>query len=196
MIRVFAIVGVLAAFGGALYFSGDYLHAWESPEPPATAAPAPPSKKKAKAKPKAKSARLARKAKKAARRKALWLTQLNALCIRILDDTYAMEPPSSPQDVPRYIRQFEAWNARRNRQAIELVQRSGDANTTKAVRGLFDQEEQLVHSFLTAAQNGDEQGFRRHMRSVLANGKAQNRLFTRLGAVDCTLPPDAFDLYY
>jgi hypothetical protein len=106
-----------------------------------------------------------------------------------------MEPPSRPEDVPRYIRQFEAWNTRRNRQATRLVQRSGDAKTAKAVRGLFDQEEQLVHSVLTAAQNGDEQQMRRHMRSAVAVGKAENRLFKRLGAVDCTLPPDAFELY-
>jgi hypothetical protein len=193
MVRVFAIVSVLAAFGAALYFSGDYLQAWESPEPQATAAPAPHSKKKAKAK--AKPARPARRAKKESRRKAAWLTELNALCIRALDDGYAMEPPSRPEDVPRYIRQFEAWNTRRNRQATMLVQRSGDAKTAKAVRGLFDQEEQLVHSVLTAAQNGDEQQMRRHMRSALAVGKAENRLFKRLGAVDCTLPPDAFELY-
>jgi hypothetical protein len=193
MLRVFAIVSVLAAFGAALYFSGDYLQTWESPEPPATAAPAPRSKKKAKAK--AKPARPARRAKKESRRKAAWLTELNALCIRALDDGYAMEPPSRPEDVPRYIRQFEAWNTRRNRQATKLVQQSGDAKTAQAVRALFDQEEQLVHSVLTAAQNGDEQQMRRHMRSALAVGKAENRLFRRLGAVDCTLPADAFELY-
>ena len=196
MLRVFAIVAVLGAFGAALYFSGDYLQAWEAPEPPAPAAPAPPSKKKAKAKPKAKPARPARRAKKASWRKATWLAQLNALCIRVLDDSYAMEPPSRPEDVPRYLRQVETWNSRRNRQATELVRQSGDAKTTKAVRELFDQEEQLVHSLLTAAQNGDLQGLRRYQRSVLAIGKAQNKLFTRLGAVDCTLPPEAFDLYY
>lgn len=191
MLRVFAIVAVLAAFGAALYFSGDYLQTWESPEPPATAAPAPPSKKKSRAKP----VRPARKAKKESRRKAAWLTQLNALCIRALDDGYGMEPPSRPEDVPRYIRRFEATNTRRNRQATELVQRSGDAKTAKAVRELFDQEEQLVHSVLTAAQNGDEQQMRRHLRAALAVGKAENRLFRRLGAVDCTLPADAFELY-
>jgi hypothetical protein len=196
MIRVFAIVAVLGAFGAALYFSGDYLQAWEAPEPPATAAPAPPSKKKAKTKPKAKSARPARKTKKVSWRKATWLAQLNALCIRVLDDSYAMEPPSRPEDVPRYLRQVETWNTRRNRQATELVRQSGDAKTTKAVRELFDHEEQLVHSLLTAAQNGDLQGLRRYQRSVLAIGKAQNKLFTKLGAVDCTLPPEAFDLYY
>jgi hypothetical protein len=191
MLRVFAIVSVLAAFGAALYFSGDYLQAWESPEPPATAAPAPRSKKKAKAKP----AHPARRAKKESRRKGAWLSELNALCIRSLDEGEVTEPPSQPEDVPRYIRRFEARNTRLNRQAAELVQRSGDAKTTKAVRGLFDQEEQLVHGVLTAAQNGDEQQLRRHMRSLLAVGKAENRLFTRLGAVDCTLPPDAFELY-
>ena len=191
MLRVFAIVSVLGAFGAALYFSGDYLQTWESPEPPAGAAPAPDSKKRTKAKPK----RPARTAKKESRRKATWLAELNALCIRALDDDLAMDPPSRPEDVPRYIRQFEATNTRRNRQAIELLRRSGDAKTTQAVRRLFDQEEQLVHSVLTAAQNGDEQQMRRHMRSALAVGKAENRLFTRLGAVDCTLPPDAFELY-
>ena len=194
MIRVFAIVAVLGAFGAALYFSGDYLQAWEAPEPPAQAAPAPDSKKKAKAKPRAKPARPARKAKKASRRKAAWLTQLNALCIRALDDVYEMDAPSRPEDLPRYIRQYEAWNTRRNRQAIELIRRSGDAKTAKAVRDLFDQEEQLVHRFFTAAQNGDEQQMGRYMRSALAVGKAENRLFKRLGAVDCTLPPDAFQL--
>jgi hypothetical protein len=193
MLRVFAIVSVLAAFGAALYFSGDYLQAWESPEPPANAAPAPRSKKKGNAKP----TRPAARAKKESRQKAkaAWLTELNALCIRSLDESEATEPPSRPEDVPRYIRRFEARNTRLNRQATELVQRSGDEKTLKAVRGLFDQEEQLVHGVLTAAQNGDEQQLRRQMRSLLAVGKAQNRLFTRLGAVDCTLPQDAFELY-
>jgi hypothetical protein len=195
MLRVFAIVSVLAAFGAALYFSGDYLQAWESPEPPATAAPAPDSKKKSKAKAKAKPERRARKAKRELRRKATWLAELNAFCIRSLDESEAMESPSRPEDVPRYIRRFEARNARLNRQATKFVRRSGDAKTAQAVRGLFDQEEQLVHSMLAAAQNGDGQQMRRHMRSLLAVGKAENRLFTRLGAVDCTLPPDAFELY-
>ena len=188
MIRVFAIVSVLAAFGAALYFSGDYLQTWESPEPPAKAAPAPRSKKKAKPK------HRARPAKKAAKREAAWLTELNALCIRALDDDYAMDPPSRPEDIPRYARQYEATNSRRNRQAMRLVQRSGDAETVKALRGLFDQEERLVHSVLTAAQNGDPQQLARATRSALAVGKAENRLFKRLGASDCTLPQDAFEL--
>jgi len=194
MLRVFAVVAVLAAFGGALYFSGDYLNAWEAPQPPAKAAPAPPAKKKSKAKP----GYRARPAKKLAGREteAAWLTELNAFCIRSLDEMDAIEPPSSPEDVPRYIRQFERTNTRLNRQGSQLVQRSGDAKTTKALRRLSDQEEDLVHSLLTAAQNGDVQGLRSATRSVLAVAKAENRLLTRLGAVDCTLPPDAFDLNY
>jgi hypothetical protein len=190
MLRVLAIAGVLAAFGAALYFSGDYLQGFEAPQPPAQAAPAPPAKKKAKPK------HRARPAKKAARREAAWLTELNAYCIRVLDESdYAFDPPSRPEDVPRYIRQFERWNVRVNRQMLELVQRSGDAKTVKTLRSLFDQEEQLAHSMLTAAQNGDAQGFRTAMRSLLAVAKSENRLLTRLGSVDCTLEPEAFDPY-
>jgi hypothetical protein len=190
MLRLFAIVGVLAAFGAALYFSGDYLQAWESPETPAKAAPAPRSKKKEKAKPE----HPARRAKKEQRREAAWLTELNALCIRNLAESDEMEPPSRPEDVPRFIRRFEGRNIRANRQATELVQRSGNAKTAKALRGLFDQEEQLVHSLLNAAQNGEEQRLRRVMRSLLAVGKSENKLLTKLGAVDCTVPADAFEL--
>jgi hypothetical protein len=193
MLRVFAIVSVLAAFGAALYFSGDYLQTWESPEPPAAAAPAPEhSKKKAKSKP----ARPARRAKKRSARKSAWLAELNAFCIRTLDEgEYAFDPPSTPEDVPRYIRRFERWNVRVNRQMAELVRRSGDAKATRALRGLLVQEEQLAHSMLSAAQDGDVQGMRRQMRSLLAVAKSENRLLTKLGSVDCTLPPDAFELY-
>ena len=190
MIRVFAIVSVLAAFGAALYLSGDYLQTWESPEPPANAAPATPAKKKAKPK------HRARPAKKPVRRKAAWLAQLNAFCIRALDEgEYAFDPPSRPEDVPRYVRRFESWNVRVNRKMAELVQRSGDAKATTTLRGLFEQEEQLTHSMLSAAQNGDVQGMRRHMLSLLAVAKSENKVLTRLGSVDCTLDPDAFELY-
>jgi hypothetical protein len=190
MLRVFAIVSVLGAFGAALYFSGDYLQTWESPEPPASAAPAPRSKKKAKPK------HRARPAKKPAKREAAWLTELNAYCIRVLDEgDYAFEPPSRREDVPRYIHRFERWNTRVNRQMAELVQRSGDAKATTTLRGLFEQEEQLVHSMLTAAQNGDAQTMRKHMRSLIAVAKSENAVLTRLGSVDCTLEPEAFELY-
>jgi hypothetical protein len=193
MLRVFAIAAVLGAFGAALYFSGEYLQAWESPEPPATAAPAPRSKKKAKPKHRARPA----KKPKPANRKAAWLTELNAYCIRVLDEgDYGFNPPSRPEDVPRYINRFERWNTRVNRQMAELVQRSGDAKATTKLRGLFEQEEQLAHSMLTAAQNGDAQTMRKHMRSLIAVAKAENTVLTRLGSVDCTLEPDAFDLNY
>ena len=188
MLRVLAIVGVLAAFGAALYFSGDYLREFEAPVPPAKAAPAAPAKKKAKPK------HRARPAKKPAKRKAAWLTELNAFCIRVLDESdYAFDPPSRPEDVPRYVRRFERWNARVNRQMMELVQRSGDAKAVASLRGLMNQEEQLAHSMLTAAQKGDVQTMRRHMRSLLAVAKAENTVLTRLGSVDCTLEPDAFE---
>lgn len=188
MLRVFAIVGVLAAFGAALYFSGDYLQEFEAPEPPAQAAPARPAKKKAKPK------QRARPAKKRAPRQAAWLTELNAFCIRVLDESdYDFEPPSRPEEIAPYIRRVERRNTRVNRRAAELIQRSGDAKSAAALRRLFGQEERLVHSALSAAQKGDAQGFSTAMRSLLAVARSENRLLTRLGAVDCTLPPDAFE---
>ena len=187
MLRVLAIVGVLAAFGAALYFSGDYLQEFEASQPPAKAAPAPPAKKKAKPKERA------RPAKKPARRRAAWLTELNAFCIRVLDESeYGFEPPSRPEEIAPYIKRVERRNTRVNRHAAELIQRSGDAKTARTLRRLFAQEEQLVHRALSAAQNGDAQEFRTALRSVLAVARSENALLTRLGAVDCTLPPDAF----
>jgi hypothetical protein len=192
MLRVLAIVGVLAAFGAALYFSGDYLREFEAPEPPANAAPAPPAKKKAKPKHRARPA----KKPKPVKRKAAWLAELNAYCIRALDEgEYAFDPPSNPEDVPRYIRRFESWNVRVNRRMAELVQRSGDAKATTTLRGLFEQEEQLTHSMLSAAQKGDVQTMRKHVRALLAVAKSENTVLTKLGSVDCTLDPDAFELY-
>ena len=195
MLRVFAIAAVLAAFGAALYFSGNYLQTWESPEPPANAAPAPPANKKKRA---GKRGHRARPTKKLAGREddTAWLTELNAFCIRTLDEMEAIEPPSGPQEVPRYLRQVERTNTRLNRQMIALVQRSRDTKRTKALRRLFDQEQRLTHTLLEAAQNGDAQGLRRAMHSVLAVAKAENRLLLKLGSVDCTLEPDAFDLPY
>lgn len=202
MLRVFAIAAVLAAFGATLYFSGDYLQAWETPEPPANAAPAPPAKKKAKKKAKAKAKAEAKhaapKAKKLAGREgdAAWLTELNAFCIRSLDELDAIEPPASPEEIPRYLRQLERTSTRVNRGITELVRRSGDAKTTRTLRRLFDQDEALVRDLGTAVQNGDVQGLRRTTQSAFAIAKAENRLLTRLGSIDCTLEPDAFDLPY
>ena len=187
MVRVFAIVGVLAAFGAALYFSGDYLAGFEAPEPPAKAAPAPPAKKKPK--------RAARAARKAPKREVAWLADLNLLCRRSRVAADMIPPPSGADDVARYIREFEERNSRLNRQAAELIERSGDAKTTAALRELFAQEEQLVHRMLAAARNGDERQLRSTMGSLLAVGKSQNRLLTRLGALDCTVPPQFLDLY-
>ena len=190
MLRVLAIVGLLGAFGAALYFSGDYLQGFEAPEPPAKAAPAPPAKKKAKPK------HRARPARKRVKREAAWLTELNAFCIRALDEgEYGFDPPARREDVPGYVRRFERWNVRVNRQMADLVQRSGDAKATTTLRGLFDQEEQVAHSMLIAAQNGVVQSMRKHLRSLLAVAKSENTVLTRLGSVDCTLEPDAFELY-
>ena len=79
MLRFVAIVAVLVAFFAALYFSGDALEAWESPESSKASLPASETRRKAKPKRRAKSApKAARPA--ASPRKPTWLRELNALC--------------------------------------------------------------------------------------------------------------------
>jgi hypothetical protein len=190
MFRFIAILGVVAAFFGTLYYGGDRLEAWESPQAAVEAAEAsaPTSKKKAKSK------RRAQATRKAKARKATWLVSLNALCRRGQDATDSIRPPTGMADTARFIRQYTRLNSRLNDQAAALVRRSGNAKAARQLRGLFDQDEALIQSVLTAAQNGQRQRLGNLLQSLLAVAKSENRLLTRLGAIDCTVSPDLFRL--
>jgi hypothetical protein len=190
MFRLLAILGVVAAFGATLYYGGDRLEAWESPQAAVEAAEAsgPKPKKKAKAK------RRSQAARKAKPREATWLIKLNALCRRGQDATDAIRPPSGPADTARFFRQHTSLNSRLNDQATALVQRSGNAEAARQLRGLFNQDEALLRSMLTAARKGQQQRLRNLVQSLLAVAKSENRLLARLGAIDCTVSPDVFRL--
>ena len=190
MFRLLAILGVVAAFGATLYYGGDRLEAWESPQAAVKAAEAsgPTSKKKAKRK------RRSQAARKAKARKATWLVELNALCRRGKDATEAIRPPSGRADTARFFRQYTRLNRRLNDQASALVRRSGNAKAARQLRGLFDQDEALIQSLLTAARQGQQQRFNNRVQSLLAVAKSENRLLARLGAIDCTVSPDVFRL--
>jgi hypothetical protein len=189
MFRLIAILGVVAAFFGTLYYGGDRLEAWESPQAAVQAIDgSDPSKKKAKSK------RRSQATRKSKPRKATWLVELNALCIRGLDATDAIPPPTGPADSVRYFRQLARVNRRLNAQAAALVRRSGNAKAARQLRGLFDQDEALLRSMLTAVQKGQRQRLANVMQSLLAVAKSENRLLARLGATDCTVSPDVFRL--
>jgi flagellum-specific peptidoglycan hydrolase FlgJ len=190
MFRLLAILGVVAAFGATLYYGGDRLEAWESPQAAieAAAASAPKSKKKTKSKHRSQATR------KAKPRRATWLVKLNALCRRGQDATDAIRPPTGPADTTRFFRQHIRLNSRINDQATAFVRRSGNAKAARQLRGLFDQDEALLGSLLTAAQKGQQQRLGNLVQSLLAVAKSENRLLMRLGAIDCTVSPDVFRL--
>jgi flagellum-specific peptidoglycan hydrolase FlgJ len=190
MFRLIAILGVVAAFGGTLYFGGDRLEAWESPQAAVEEIEAsdPGSKRKAKSK------RRSHATRKAKRRNATWLVKLNALCRRGQDATDSIRPPTGPADSARFLRDFARLNGRLNDQAAELVQRSGNAKAARQLRKLFDQDEALIRSILTAAQKGQERKVGNLLQSLVAVAKSENRLLGRLGAIDCTVSPNLFRL--
>jgi hypothetical protein len=195
MLRFVAIVAVLSAFGAALYFSGVALEAWESPEPSRASLPAPETKRKAKPMrpaPRATKTKAARPA--ATPRKPAWLMDLNALCRRGRVELEEIPRPSQLSGIVTYLRQARELNKRLNDQGVELVRRGGNMTTANQLRKLFDQDEAAVQSMLTLAQKGQYQRLARLAQSLVPLARAENRMLARLGAVDCTLAPDEFQL--
>ena len=190
MLRVLAIVGVLAAFGVALYYSGDYLQEFEAPEPPANAAPAPPSKKKAKPKRPAR-----RSARPAEPRKHAWRAELNALCRQTRVELEEVPTPSNPSEVAVYLRETGRLNRRWNHQGENILRRGGNAAAANELRELFDRDEAAMQTMLTLAEKGRYQQLAAYARTLVPLAKAENRLLKRLGAVDCTVSPDEYRLY-
>jgi hypothetical protein len=195
MLRFVAIVAVLGAFGAALYFGGDALEAWESPEPSKASLPAPETKRKTKPKRLARPATKTRAARPAATpRKPAWLIELNALCRHGLIELEAIPRPSQLSGIVPYLRQAGRLNRRLNDRGLALVRRSGNATAANQLRKLFDQDEAAVRSMLTLAQKGQYQRLARLAQSLVPLARAENRTLARLGAVDCTLAPDEFQL--
>ena len=191
MFRFFAVALVVGAFVGALYFSGDALEAWESPKPEPVAMPKlPKPRKKAKPRQHAQPVKYAKPVKKAPPAKPSWLVELNAVCRRGKRESESIPPPSSTQELARLLRRVTGLNARMNRETAELVSRSGHGKAATQLRGLYAQDETLLHRALTASERGQYERLPRIARSLLAAGRAENNLFARLGAGDCTVSPD------
>jgi outer membrane biosynthesis protein TonB len=191
MFRFFAVALVIGAFVGALYFSGDALEAWESPKPEPVAMPKlPKPRKKAKPRQHAQPVKYAKPVKKAPPAKPSWLIELNAACRRGKRESESIPRPSNPQELARLLRKVTGMNARINRETARLLSRSGNAKATTQLRGLYAQDETLLHQALTASERGQYERLPRIARSLLAVGRAENNLFARLGVGDCTVSPD------
>jgi hypothetical protein len=191
MFRFFAVALVIGAFVGALYFSGDALEAWESPKPePVAMAKLPKPKKKHRAKQHAQPVKYAKPVTKAPPAKPSWLVELNAACRRGKRKSESIPRPSNPQELARLLRKVTDMNARINRETAGLVSRSGNAKVATQLRGLYAEEETLLRQALTASERGQYEQLPRIARSLLAVGRAENNLFARLGAGDCTVSPE------
>jgi hypothetical protein len=207
MFRFVAVLLVIAAFGGALYFSGDALEAWESPKPSAEAMPASPAPKKKAAEPKPHAQPTSKPAPKQRAQSAskppshpqpatkalarpTWLVELNALCRQGKRQIEEIPQPTGLQDTVRYLRQSARLNSRLNRQGLALVQRSGNAKITSQLSALFDRDEAAMQHLLTLAENGQYQELGRYARSLIPLAKSENGVMAKIGATDCTLSPD------
>ena len=198
MFRFFAVALVIAAFGGALYFSGDALEAWESPKQEPVAVPKQHRPKKQarpnRHSPASKPVRHPKPAKKAAPAKPTWLVELNTVCRRGKAESASIERPSSPQGAVRALERAIGLNARMNEKTAELVQRSGNAAAATQLRRLYDQDEALLQRALSATEGGRYERLPGIARSLLTVAKAENNVFARLGAAGCTVPPDELEL--
>jgi hypothetical protein len=187
MFRLFAIALVVAAFGATLYYSGDTLEAWESPQPAVKAAPQSP-KKKAK--------RRHREAKKVAPSVPRWILRLERLCRRGQAQSDSVRPPSGPKDTLRYLDDVARMNERWNRKAVVLLHNSrGRSNPkVKELYRLFTREDALVKNMLTAARNGQVKRLGEISQALLAVAKSENKVLIKMDAVACTVSPDVFRL--
>ena len=192
MFRLFAIVALVAAFGGALYFSGDALEAWESPKPAAKAAPAPV--KKSKSKKHRKAAARKRGRRHGSRPQPTWLAQLNALCLRSQEEAGSVPPPITAEGAGYYVRQLVPVARRFNRKAETLLYRGPDRQAAGQMERLFASEESLLTSIAAEIDRRRFDRANQLLRSLGSVGRSENRILTRLGARDCTYSQDAFGL--
>jgi len=189
MFRFFALLLVVGAFVGALYFSGNALEAWESPkeEPPAMPKlPKPKAKPKRHAQPVSNPVRHPKPAKKAPA-KPSWLVELNTVCRRGKAESATFQRPSSPQGAVRALKRAIGINTRMNDRTAALVERSGNAAATTRLRRLYHQDEALLQRALSATEQGRYKQLPGIARSLLTVAKAENDVFARLGAGDCTV---------
>jgi hypothetical protein len=194
MFRLFGIALVVVAFGATLYYSGDTLEAWESPEPSAKAAP--DAQKKGKSKKRKARARRQQAARRASKPPTTWVAQMNTLCRRGQAEAEAVPVPLTPEGLPDYFRQLARVNKRWNRRAVALLDR-GASRDPEAARGLvrlLGEEEGLMAELTSAVERGQDKRFEQLRPRIITLGRSESRLLKRLGARGCTQSEDSFRL--
>jgi hypothetical protein len=193
MFRFLAVLFVIGAFVGALYFSGNALEAWETPKQDPVAMPKLPKAKKH-PQPKRHARPATHPVKSASHAKPSWLVELSATCRRGKRESDSIPPAYSPSEIPGILKRVIRLNKRMNRETAELVARGGNATAAARLRSLYDQDEALMQRTLEAAEQGHYQRLQKLARSLVAVAKAENKVFVRLGVNACTVSPDELQL--
>jgi hypothetical protein len=188
MFRLLAVLFVIAAFVGALYFSGNALEAWENPKQEAAATPKLPKPKKH-PQPKHHQA-----VKTVSHARPSWLVELNGVCRRARRQSDSIPPAYAPQEIPGIVKRVIRLNVRANRETAALVSRSGNAAAAARLRALYAQDEALLQRILVAAKQRRYQRLPALSRSLVALARAENNVFAGLGARGCTVSPDELQL--
>lgn len=191
MFRFLAVVFVIGAFVGALYFSGNALEAWENPKQDPVAMPKLPKPKK---QPKRHARPATHPVERASHAKPSWLVHLNAVCRRGKRQSDAIPPAYAPQEIPGIIRRVIRLNTRMNRETAALVSRSGNEAAAARLRSLYAQDEALLRRILNGAKERRYGQLPAMSRSLVALARAENNVFARLGATGCTVSPDELQL--
>jgi hypothetical protein len=192
MFRLFAIALVVVAFGATLYYSGETLEAWESPKPSAKAAPDTHRKGKSQKRKSLVSRKQARRP--ASKPHPMWLARLNTLCRNSEAQAAAIPPPITAEGSAEYLRQVVKVARRFNRKAETLLRGDANPQSARELERLFAEEERLMQSLLSAAERRQFERVTDLMPALTRVGKSENRVLHGLGARDCTVSEDAFQL--
>ena len=102
--------------------------------------------------------------------------------------------PSQLSGVVPYLRQAGRLNKPAERPGTRARSSGGNTTVANQFHKLFDQDEAAVQRMLTLAEKGQYQQLARFAQSLVPLARAENRMLMRLGAVDCTLSPDEYQL--
>jgi hypothetical protein len=194
MFRLLAILAVVGAFAGALYFSGNALEAWESPKPVSQTADVKARKVRKKARAQLVSREPTKPSPHRGQKPVTWVAQLNRLCRRSEEETASIPPPITAEGTSYYLREIVPVARRFNRKADVLLAQGPNRRAAAQMHRLFASEESLLQALAVAIDDRDVDRMRRTMAALAAVGRSENKILTRLGARGCTHSNDAFAL--
>jgi hypothetical protein len=195
MWRIVAVLLVVLAFGGALFYGGQAMGAWEEYKPVPDKAgtrvggPGAASPKSAKAHRKGrKSARASRPARGD---RQTWAGRASAICRRARPDlellARELAAARSAEELEAALAQLARANERVNAQLRAIPPPPRQRARVRALRAVLAKEERIVTGMLTAVRRRDGHALRALVEAADPVVRSENELFWVLGANECTV---------